>query len=169
MGVEGRAPVASMIPEALKSRLTLKLGAGAIVLAGTLVGWFEGYHNVPYPDSGGVMTVCEGHTGPDVIPGKTYTPGECATLKNRDLVRADADVSRLVRVPLTTAQRAALIDFVYNVGAGNLAHSTLLKKLNAGDYDGACSEYRRWVFANGKRLRGLENRREAEAWLCSMS
>lgn len=149
--------------------LLAALPAGAIAVAGVMTQWHEGTRYTPYHDTGGILTVCHGHTGPDIVPGKTYSPGECETLKNRDLVKADADVSRLVKVPLTVPERAALIDFVYNVGAGNLAHSTLLRKLNAGDYDGACQEYRRWVFANGKRLRGLENRREAEEWLCSMS
>jgi len=159
-----------MIPTGLKKRLLAAIGAGAIAIAGVMVSWHEGTRYTPYKDAGrGVLTVCEGHTGPDVVPGKTYTPGECATLKNRDLTKAAQDVDRLVKVPLTDPERAALIDFAFNAGAGNLARSTLLRKLNAGDYDGACQEYRRWVFANGKRLRGLENRREAEAWLCSQT
>jgi lysozyme len=158
-----------VIPLKLKRLLLAAIPAGAIAVAGVMTQWNEGVRYTPYQDVGGVWTVCEGHTGPDVIPGKTYTPRECATLKNRDLLRADAQVSRLVKVPLMVAQRAALIDFVYNAGAGNLAKSTLLRKLNAGDYNGACQEYRRWVFANGKRLKGLENRREEEAWLCSQT
>lgn len=158
-----------MIPSGLKKRLLAAMGAGAITIAGIMVSWHEGIRYTPYRDVGGVWTVCEGHTGPDVVPGKTYTPGECTALKDRDLAKADAIVQRLVKVPLTDPARAALIDFVFNMGEGNFARSTLLRKLNAGDYVGACREYRRWVYAAGQRLRGLENRREAEEWLCSIN
>jgi len=158
-----------MIPKPLKNRLLLSLGAGAIAIAGITVSWFEGTRHTPYRDVGGVWTVCEGITGPDVIPGKTYTPGECATLKNRELVKANAVVDRYVKVPLSETERAALIDFIYNVGSGNFASSTLLRKLNAGDRQGACAEYRRWVYAKGQRYKGLENRREVSEWLCSIN
>jgi len=142
------------------------VGAGAIAIAGVTTNWFEGTRYTPYRDVGGIWTVCEGITGPDVVAGKTYTAGECATLKNRALVAADRQVSRLVKVPITDTERAALIDFVYNVGAGKLASSTLLRKLNAGDHAGACGEYKRWAYAAGKKLKGLENRREVSEWLC---
>lgn len=144
-------------------------GASAIAIAGLLIPHAEGTRYTPYRDVGGVWTVCEGHTGPDVVPGRQYTPGECATLRNRDIAAADAQVSRLVKVPISTTERAALIDFVYNVGAGRLATSTLLRKLNAGDHAGACAEYHRWVLAGGQARAGLVTRREIEAWLCSIN
>ncbi|OWT62028.1 lysozyme [Candidimonas nitroreducens] len=160
-----------MIPASLKATLLrlIATGAPAVLIAAALIGHSEGTRYTPYRDVGGVLTVCEGHTGPDVIEGKTYTPGECATLRNRDIAAAEAAVDRLVKVPISTTERAALIDFAYNAGAGNLARSTLLRKLNAGDHAGACAEYRRWVNAGGQVRAGLVNRREAETWLCSIN
>lgn len=158
-----------MIPAALKANLLrlIAAGASATVLAGALIKWHEGIRYVPYRDPGnGTLTVCRGHTGPDIIPGKRYTDAECDALQASDQAKAEAAVDRLVRVPIDKYQRAALIDFAYNVGAGRLATSTLLRKLNAGDYAGACAEYRRWSMAGGKVLRGLQNRREAETWVC---
>jgi lysozyme len=67
-----------------------------------------------------------------------------------------------VHVPLTQNQFDALVSFVFNLGVGNFRTSTLLKKLNAGDNDGAAQEFGRWIHAGGKALPGLVRRREAE-------
>jgi lysozyme len=162
-----------MIPATLKNRLLTAAAAGALAIAGVLVSHFEGREHVPYRDPVGVWTVCEGHTGPDVIPGKRYSDAECDALKAADLAEADAAVRRLVKVPLTEWQRAALIDFTFNLGAGNLAKSTLLKKLNAGDYAGACAEYDAWVKGRVagrlQTLPGLQIRRDADQWVCEQS
>jgi len=157
-----------MIPTSLKRRIFAAGGAGAIAIAGVLVAHFEPGRDRgrPYIDPAGVLTVCDGHTGPDIDPSRIYTDAECDAWRDTDLAQADAAIQRLVIVPLNDWQRAALIDFVYNVGAGNLAKSTLLRRLNAGDYDGACNEYRRWVYAGGRRLPGLVTRREVDAWVC---
>ena len=137
------------MPTALKRRLLAAAGTGALAIAGVLVTWFEPGpdRGKPYIDPAGVLTVCDGHTGKDIDPKRHYTDAKCDAWTRQDLATADAAVRRLVRVPLNDWQRAALIDFTYNVGAGNLASSTLLRRLNAGDYDGACLEYRRWVYA----------------------
>jgi lysozyme len=166
-----------MIPTGLKKRL-LKLiagGASAVVLALAMTQQFESSnkpHLTPYRDTGGIWTVCDGVTGPAVVPGKTYTPGECATLDNRAMATAQAAVDRLVKVPISTTEKAALLDFTRNQGAGALASSTLLRKLNAGDRAGACREYNRWVYGrvNGKmvKLKNQIDRREVATWLCSM-
>jgi hypothetical protein len=65
-------------------------------------------------------------------------------------------------VPLTQNEYDALVSFTYNAGGGNLAKSTLLRKLNAGDYDGAAAEFDKWVSSKGQRLNGLIRRRNAE-------
>jgi lysozyme len=162
-----------VIPAALKKRLLAVAGTGALAIAGVLVSHFEGRKNVPYKDPVGIWTVCEGHTGPDVIPGKRYSDAECDDFKAADLAEADAAVRRLVNVPLTDWQRAALIDFTFNLGDGNLASSTMLRKFNAGDYAGGCAELLRWV--KGRKggmlvtLPGLVNRRNAEDWVCQQS
>jgi len=143
-------------------------GASAYAIVNALLPQMEGTRYIPYQDVGGVWTVCNGHTGADVVPGRRYTPGECATLRNRDIATASAAVDRLVKVTISEPERAALIDFTFNLGASKLASSTLLRKLNSGDHAGACAEYHRWVLAGGQVRGGLVGRREIDAWLCSM-
>lgn len=79
-----------------------------------------------------------------------------------DIQRAASGVDALVKVPLTTNQREALISFVFNLGKGKLMGSTLLKKLNSGDYYSAAREFDKWIFSNGVKLNGLIARRKVE-------
>lgn len=71
-------------------------------------------------------------------------------------------VNRYVKVPINQNQFDALVDFAYNAGATNLQTSTLLKKLNKGDYAGAAEQFDRWVYGDGKKLNGLVTRRASE-------
>jgi len=87
-----------------------------------------------------------------------------ATLK-ADLLKYEQAVDKLVKVPLNANQRGALVSFTYNLGEGNLGKSTLLKKINAGDFTGAATEFAKWNKAAGKVLAGLTRRREAERQL----
>lgn len=161
-----------MIAERLKRRLLAAAGAGALAIAGVLVTYFEPgkVRGAPYIDPVGVLTVCDGHTGADIDPNRIYTDTECDAWRDADLATADRAVQRLITVPLNDWQRAALIDFTYNLGAGNLAASTMRRKFNAGDYAGGCAELDRWV--KGRQggvlvtLPGLVNRREANTWVC---
>ena len=75
-------------------------------------------------------------------------------------------IKKYVKVPLTQSEYDAYVSFIYNVGAGNFASSTLLNKLNAGDYEGACNELRRWVFSSNVKYQGLVNRRDMENLIC---
>lgn len=157
------------IPAALRNRLLAAAGAGALTLAITLLGGadgLEGRRYVPYRDVAGVLTVCDGHTGPDIVSNKTYTDQECDSLLRADLKPVQAAVNGLVKVPLSDYQRAALYSFAYNVGPEAFSKSSLLKRLNAGDKAGACNELRRWVLAGGRKWRGLMKRRETERALC---
>jgi lysozyme len=79
-----------------------------------------------------------------------------------DMARAQRAVMALVKTPLTDGQFAALCDFAYNVGAGNLQRSTLLKVVNANEMHRVPAQLRRWTRAGGKELRGLKVRRERE-------
>ncbi|TPD93622.1 lysozyme [Pantoea vagans] len=157
------------ISAALRNRLLAAAGAGALTLAITLLGGpdgLEGRRYVPYLDVAGVLTVCDGHTGTDIVRNRTYTDQECDTLLRADLKPVQADVDSLVTVNLSDYQRAALYSFAYNTGTDAFSRSSLLKKLNAGDKTGACNELRRWVFAGGRKWKGLMNRRETERALC---
>jgi lysozyme len=156
--------------DVLRKRLKQAGAAGAIAVAGVLATWNEGSKSAVYRDPVGIPTVCAGITGPDVIPGKRYTPAECDALLAKHLALADAGVKRVIHVPLNEWQRAALIDFTFNAGEGKLAGSTMARKFNAGDYVGGCKQLYLWVSGTVKgrlvKLKGLVNRRAEEADLC---
>ena len=129
-----------------------------------LIKKFEGLRLKSYLCPAGVWTVGWGSAGPDVGPS-TVLPNEAAAhiLLMRDLVRFERAVQRAVTVPLTDNQFAALVSFTFNLGEGALQKSTLLKLLNAGDYNSVPSELQKWVKAGGQTLAGLVKRRMAEA------
>ncbi|HDS5480421.1 TPA: lysozyme [Serratia liquefaciens] len=151
----------------LKKRMVGAVAGGSVAIAAVLIPSLEGVEYKPYRDVVGVLTVCYGHTGSDIIPTKTYTPAECKTMLDKDLVPFARSVERSVKVPASEYQKAALISFSYNVGVKAFESSTLLKKLNAGDSAGACDEMRRWNKAGGKVWKGLINRREVEREICN--
>ena len=131
-----------------------------------LIKRFEGFSATPYLCPAGVWTIGYGTTSIHGKPVTENTP-QIDSLVAEIYLRADirrfADaVNMLVTVPITQSSFDALVSFAYNVGEIALASSTLLRKLNAGDYIGADKEFDRWVFAGGKRLKGLERRRDAE-------
>ncbi|HEY4439860.1 MAG TPA: lysozyme [Candidatus Elarobacter sp.] len=120
---------------------------------------------VAYPDpgtGGAPWTIGYGHTGSDVTPTTRITQQRAVELLQSDLRASESAVASAVTVALTDNQFAALVDFVFNVGAGAFGGSTLLRKLNAGDYAGAADEFGKWVFGGGQALPGLVTRRNAE-------
>lgn len=128
----------------------------------------EGLSLKSYPDpgtGGAPWTAGWGHTGKDVQPNTTYTHDQCVAWLKADIAIASSAVRRLVNVPLTQDEFDALSDFTLNEGEGNLAGSTLLRKLNAGDYEGAAEEFSKWDLAAGRVLPGLVTRRAADAKL----
>lgn len=151
----------------LRKSLIAAAGGGAIAIAAVLVPNLEGVRYEPYRDVVGVLTVCYGHTGADIVIGKRYTSGECKALLDKDLVPFARSVERSVKIPASEYQKASLISFSYNVGVKAFESSTLLRKLNAGDSKGACDEMRRWNKAGGKVWKGLINRREVEREICN--
>lgn len=124
-----------------------------------LIKQFEGCKLHAYKDSVGVPTIGYGHTK-HVHMGQTLTQQEADDFLYEDLDDAWQYVYSLVEVPLTQGQADALTSFVFNLGAGNLKTSMLLKKLNMGE--DASSEFGKWTHAGGKVLPGLVKRREAE-------
>ncbi|MCU2432368.1 lysozyme [Enterobacter kobei] len=131
-----------------------------------LIKEFEGCRLTSYQDSVGVWTIGYGWTQPvdgkPIRAGMTIKQETAERLLKTGLVSYESDVSRLVKVDLTQGQFDALVSFTYNLGARSLSTSTLLRKLNAGDYAGAAEEFLRWNKAGGKVLNGLTRRREAE-------
>lgn len=155
----------------LKRKLLIAATGSAAALSAVLVSYHEGRRLYPYKDSAGVLTVCDGITGKDVIPGKTYTDAECDALLVKHLTIARKTVKDTIKTPLNEWQEAALTDFVFNIGAGAFKSSTLVRKFNAGDIQGGCDELLRWTKATvgGKKitLRGLQIRRENDHALCT--
>jgi lysozyme len=157
------------ISNTLRNRLIAAAGGGAMLIATVFLGGKDGVEGrvyEPYKDVAGVLTVCDGHTGADIVKGKKYTDRECDRLMWNDLQPVKKAVDSMVKVPLGEYPRAALYSFTYNVGTSAFSKSTLLKKLNAGDQAGACEELRRWVYAGGMKWKGLMNRRDMERSLC---
>lgn len=151
---------------ALRKALLGMTGAGAVAIAGTMLTDLEGVRYTPYYDVAGVLTVCYGHTGADIIKGKTYSPAECKSMLDKDLQPFVRSVERSVKVPTNEYQKAALISFSYNVGVTAFERSSLLRQLNAGNYQAACDGLRQWTYAGGKQWKGLMNRREVEREVC---
>lgn len=126
-----------------------------------LIKHFEGLRLESYRCPAGIPTIGWGHTS-GVIMGDKINEKLAEQFLDYDYTRAASAVDTLVKVPLTTNQREALISFVFNLGKGKLMGSTLLRKLNSGDYYSAAREFDKWVFAGGVKLNGLIARRKAE-------
>ncbi len=137
-----------------------------------LIKGFEGCRLTAYRDAVGVWTVGYGHTSmagpPDVKPGLRISAYEAEEMLARDLSKYESAVARLVKVPLTDNQFAALTSFCFNVGPGALEKSTLLKHLNRGDYEDAQAQFGKWIRAGSRVLSGLVRRRAAEAALFAL-
>lgn len=139
---------------------------------------FDGLHDPdrstaviePYYDPVGLPTIGYGHllsrtawTALDQFPAISIAQAEA--LLRADLMKAAGAVMRMVKVRLNANQIAALIDFVFNAGAGNFEISTLRRVINRGDFAAVPAQLMRWVYAKGIKLPGLVKRRRAEAEL----
>jgi len=134
--------------------------------AWALISKWEGQHFEPYLDPVGILTVCYGHTGPDIVPGKRYTQAECDTLLNADMAIARSHVNRCLPMPKLAHIEEALTSAAFNLGAQIVCGSTLQRKALANDWPGACAELPRWNRGGGRVLRGLTLRRADERALC---
>ena len=127
---------------------------------------FEGCRLDAYQDVIGVWTIGWGTThypdGTAVRRGDRITQEYADELLAHDMKKFEDGISQHITSQLTTNQNAALISFAYNLGLGNLYHSTLLRKVNKGEYSSAAKEFERWVNAGGKKVKGLVRRRKAE-------
>lgn len=130
-----------------------------------LVKDFEGLQLTAYRCPAGVLTIGYGHTGPEVVPNLTITLDKADSFLRADLRFAECGVRTYSKVPLTQGQYDALTDFAFNLGIGALRDSTLMKKVNARDFEGAAAEFGKWVHGGGRVLPGLIKRRAAEVAL----
>ena len=130
---------------------------------------FEGFRLTAYQDQVGVWTIGYGHTGPDVSPGRMITIAQAQALLAQDISSAAACVNTGVAVKLTQQEFDALVDFVFNLGAGAFKGSTMLRNLNAGNFTSAAAQFDLWDRAGGAVVAGLLRRRQAEAALFDTS
>lgn len=142
----------------------------SIIIARDLAAKHEGLRLKPYHDPVGYPTVGYGHlisknAYEDLSRYPSITHETALRYLEEDLQKAAASVDRLITVPLNENQRAALIDFAFNCGAGNLQASSLRMLLNRGYYEEVPAQLMRWVYAKGIRLPGLVQRRRHEGGL----
>ncbi len=131
----------------------------------------EGYREKPYRCPAGIWTGGWGHA---FAPGeivRSLPPPEAEVVLDRDLAVADRAAVRLCPVLLLESEgrRAAIADFVFNLGSGRLRASTLRRRVNQRRWGDVAMELRRWVRGGGRILPGLVARREAEAALVRTS
>jgi lysozyme len=126
---------------------------------------FEGLCLTAYQDSGGVWTIGYGHTGPDVIAGRTVTYAEADAFLTQDLADSVSCVNWAVAQTINQNQFDALVDFTFNAGRGAFLKSTLLRMVNLLDFSAASAQFPLWVHAGGDVVPGLVRRRAAEQML----
>ena len=126
-----------------------------------LIQKFEGLRLTAYKCPAGVWTIGYGHTK-GVQPDMKINLAQATQFLKEDLKSSEKYVNQYVKVAINQNQFDALVSFTFNCGCGALKSSTLLKKLNKGDYLGAANEFLRWNKSNGKVLNGLVKRRKAE-------
>ena len=129
-----------------------------------LIKKFEGCRLESYRCSANVLTIGYGHTG-GVLETDVITQDDADKLLEEDIAKFEKYVNDNVTVELNQSQFDALVAWTFNLGVGNLRQSTMLRKLNEGDYQSVPSEMNRWNKAGGKTLDGLIRRRKAEGLL----
>ena len=161
-----------------KKLLAYGFTAAIAMSGGYLIAPHEGKVNKTYLDPLSIVSSCYGHTGQELKLGQKFTDDQCYEQLAKDLAEHDKILMSAVKVPMTDYQHAAFLSFIYNVGPGKKGvkdgfvqlkktgqPSTMLKKLNAGDYKGACDEFLNWM-QKGQGLGGIETRRKQEREVC---
>lgn len=150
-----------MNPQAAGAVGALLVAAGAAV---PLIASYEGYEPVGYRDPVGIVTSCWGHTKTAKL-NVYYSQDACMAQLATDVVEHAVGILPCIKVEVPSKTLAAFVSFSFNVGAKAFCTSTLNRKLNAGDYWGACAELSRWDKGGGRVLPGLTRRRaEERAW-----
>ena len=146
----------------IKPALLSLSAAGLIAIAG-----FEGFSKEVYiPVPGDLPTVGFGHADPRLTIGERISKQQAVDFLSQDVKEAQIAVQKCVHVPLTQFEFDAYVSFAYNVGERQFCSSTLVRKLNSGDYSGACEGLKAWVYSRGIKYKGLETRRKIEILIC---
>lgn len=151
----------------MMSKTRFAIGALALSASG-LIGilGYEGFSETAYiPVPGDVLTIGFGSTE-GVKLGDTITPEKAIERAYRDIQKTESAIHKCVNVPLSQGEYDSFSSLAYNIGTSAFCSSTLVKKLNDRDYQGACAEIKRWVYVQGKVSQGLINRREKEYQTC---
>lgn len=154
---------------AFNPRTALAALALAAGLAGGVAATYEGNPRTSYMDNlptNPTPTACRGHTGADVEAGKVYTAEQCDKWFHDDLLKAAQGVKGCVTAPMSINAWGAYTDLAYNIGIAAFCRSSVARLANAGDRAGSCKALLLYVYAGGKKLRGLMRRRAAERALC---
>lgn len=122
----------------------------------------EGLRTSTYIDPVGIPTVCYGHTGRYAKRGATYTEEKCEEILIEDIQKHREGIEKCISADLNQNQWDAVTSFAFNIGVSGTCRSTLVRKLNAGDEIGAANQFPRWVYAGGRKFRGLVRRRHEE-------
>lgn len=131
-----------------------------------LIKGFEGFRSSPYYCSAGILTIGIGHA---ILPGESIpnpiTEEEAESILQKDLIKTEKAIYRLIKSPLSENQFSSLASWTFNLGAGALQRSTLRAMINRQEYDEAPDQILKWIYAGGRKLRGLVVRRIIEARL----
>ena len=156
------------VPAAPAPSNRLRKSAGAMALAVSLIGGFEGLRQTAYPDpatQGEPWTICYGHTA-HVSPGDKASLAQCKSLLLADLDKEAAGIDKCIHVPLTDPRYVAVLSLAHNIGVSGVCRSSIVKDLNKGDTAAACEAFLLYDKAAGITMPGLTRRREAERNLC---
>jgi len=132
-----------------------------------LIKSFEGFKSEPYKCVAGYNTIGYGHVIKPYEDIQFITEAEALDLLRKDIIYTENRVLNLTKILLTQNQLDALVCFTFNVGTGAYQRSTLRSKVNRGEHKDVPMEFMRWVYVNGVAVKGLTNRRFAEAELYS--
>ena len=139
----------------------LSLSAAALIGIAS----FEGFRGEAYDDGVGVQTIGFGTTE-GVKKGDKITVQRALVRLGADAAKFESEMEKCVKVPVYQYEWDAYVSFTYNVGFGAFCKSTLVRKLNSGDYAVACDELLRWNRAGGRVMPGLTKRRVKERAMC---
>ena len=157
--------------------MNYKIPAAVLAAIIAALGVNEGRKYIAYKDrlANGLLTVCDGITGPDVIAGKVYSDAECDALVVGRVVKYDAQIMACLRQPLPDHVRISFNDAAFNLGPSRFCSSSIAKRWNAGDHAGSCAAILLYRYAGGldcflpanaKRCGGIKKRREWEYATC---